>query len=309
VWVTEPPPAALVHDLAGALPGSHAIPVRVAVGPWQLSPRADTGADGPDGPDSESVAVVADGSVLDAFQVSAGARAQLAEHGIVLMRSGAGKVEVHLPSGRSWAARSVASLYGPEGVSTVLVSPSTARAAGVEVRNAAVAVRSPHPLTDEQRDALTELVYGQGIGQTDIQWYTPSSGPSPFQLQLALSALALVFSVLVIAASLALAAAESRDERSALTLAGAPPRVLARTAGAKAGLLAVLGGLLAVPIGFLPVVVFSLVDETGLPVRLPWTTIGALVAAVPVVAGLIAWTTSGAASRLRPPRISAMAFD
>src|SRR5690606_26189988 len=101
----------------------------------------------------------------------------------------------------------------------------------------------------------------------EVTFRHPTSGPSPFQLELALTGLALVFCLFVVGTSLALAAAESKDERDVLTVAGAPPRTLARMAGARAWLLAGLGGLLAVPVGFLPVVVFTrtITDEWSQP--------------------------------------------
>src|SRR5690606_17242125 len=85
----------------------------------------------------------------------------------------------------------------------------------------------------------------------------PPSGPTALQLELALTGLALVFCLFVVGTSLALAAAESKDERDVLTVAGAPPQLLARMAGARAWLLAGIGGLMAVPVGFLPVIVFT----------------------------------------------------
>jgi putative ABC transport system permease protein len=306
VWVSERPTPAAEQRLADAVPGAQVVPVRVAAGPWEVTPPRS-----PDtvGSDSEGVAVVADDAVLDAFEVDRDARQELADHGVVVLQPRAQDVEVRLPDGRSWSGRSVVSDTGPEGLSNVLVAPLTARDAGVEVRQAATALRAPGPFTDRERDALTDLLYDETLGNASVDWYTPPSGPSPLQLQLLLSGAALVFSVLVVGASLALAAAESRDERDTLRLAGAPPGTLARTAGAKAALLAELGGVLALPIGFLPVVVFSVVDETGIPLRLPWPAVGALLATVPVVAGVVAWAASGAAQRLRPARISTMAFD
>ena len=302
----EPPTAAAERRLLDALPGARSVPVRVAIGPWQISPpgspdRAD--------PDTADFAVVADDAVLDAFEVDEAARDELADHGIAVLQPRRQDVAVHLRDGRSWSGRSVPIDTAPADFASLLISPLTARDAGVEVRQGATAVRSDGPFTDEERDALTDLAYDEALGSASLEWYTPPSGPSPLQLQLLLSGAALVFSVLVVGASLALAAAESRDERDTLLLAGAPPATLARTAGAKAVLLAVLGGALALPIGFLPVVVFSVVDERGLPLRLPWPAVGALVAAVPLAAGAVAWATSGAAQRLRPARFSTMAFD
>jgi len=307
VWLPGPPVPEAAAAVADAMPRAEAVPVRLAVGPWDMSPSPASWADG--GSAVADVAVVGDDAVLDAFEVDEEVREVLDDRGVVVVHREARDVTVGLDGRRSWVTRTAPSRRSPGGLSSVLVSPLTARAAGVEVRSGATAFRSPQPLTDGQRDALTDLLFDEGLGTTQIDWETPRTGPSPLQLQLLLSGAALLFSVLVVGASLALAAAESRDERDTLTLAGAPPKVLARAAGAKAGLLSVLGGLLALPIGFLPVVVFTLVDVEQLPLRVPWPTVGVLVAAVPAIAAAVAWLTSGAAQRLRPVRISTAVFD
>jgi hypothetical protein len=278
----------------------------VAVGPWEQSPapvRWTTGSI------ADDVAVVADDAVLDAFEVGADARDVLDERGVVVLHERSQGVTVTLPDGRAWDTRSVPSRYGPASLSAVLVTPGAARDVGVEVRSGATAFRNPEPVTGDEAYALSDLLYDGTLRTTAIEWNRPPTGPSPFVLQLLLSGAALLFSVLVVGASLALAAAESRDERDALTLAGAPPRTLARVAGAKAWLLSGLGGLLALPIGFLPVAVYAAVDRDDFPLLVPWPTVGALIAAVPVVAAVVAWVSSGAAQRLRPVRGSTVAWD
>jgi hypothetical protein len=306
VYVPTPPDAAERRKLGKAVPDARALPVRVAVGPWVQSPPPVSWNTGPL---SDDVAVVADEAVLDAFEIDDHARDVLAEHGVVVLHERAQDVTVTLPDGRSWETRSVPSRHTPSGLSAVLVAPLTARDAGVRVRAGATAFRNPDPLDDLERGALTDLLYDSSLRAATIEWWSPPTGPSPFVLQLLLSGAALLFSVLVVGSSLALAAAESREERDALTLAGAPPRVLARTAGAKAGLLSGLGGLLALPIGFLPVVVFVAVERDGFPLRVPWPTVGALVVFVPLAAAVVAWSISGAAQRLRPVRVSTVAWD
>ena len=94
-------------------------------------------------------------------------------------------------------------------------------------------------------------------GYISFQWDYADCGPTPFQLELILSGVALVFSLFVVGVSLALAAAESKDERDILTIAGAPPgRSPGRPAPAP-GCSPCIGAAMAVPVGFLPVVVFS----------------------------------------------------
>jgi ABC-type lipoprotein release transport system permease subunit len=126
---------------------------------------------------------------------------------------------------------------------------------------------------------------------------------------------ALVFSLFVVGVSLALAAAESKDERDILTIAGAPPGALARSAGARAWLMAVIGALMAVPVGFLPVVVVSSasgrndVGVDAFPIVFPTRTVLLLVAVVPLTVCGVAWLASTTAQRLRPVRISTATFE
>jgi hypothetical protein len=66
---------------------------------------------------------------------------------------------------------------------------------------------------------------------------------------------------------------------------------------------------LAVPVGFLPVAVFSIADNKNEPLVFPWFVVALLVVALPVVAGIVTTAASGIALRLRPVRISTMAYD
>ncbi|MBA2496608.1 MAG: hypothetical protein H0V33_05840 [Acidimicrobiia bacterium] len=113
----------------------------------------------------------------------------------------------------------------------------------------------------------------------------------------------------MIAVSLALAASETRDERDVLVVAGAAPSTMRRTSGRKALLLSGLGAALAVPVGFLPVAVFTAVSSDDLPLVFPWRVVLLLLVAVPVVAAAVTTVGSGIVLRLRPVRVSTMAFD
>jgi ABC-type antimicrobial peptide transport system permease subunit len=114
----------------------------------------------------------------------------------------------------------------------------------------------------------------------------------------------------VVTVNLALSAAETRDERDVLAVVGASPATTRRTNGYKAGLICAMGALLAVPVGFLPVVVFLTAhDSVHLPIVFPWRMVALLVVALPVVAGLVTTGASAMALKLRPVRVSKMAFD
>lgn len=180
----------------------------------------------------------------------------------------------------------------------------------------------PDDITGEQARAVEDVQFAAGIdldsteGQgalLNVGWHRADSGPSPLQLELLLTGLALVFALFVVGASLALAAAEAKDERDILTIAGAPPGLLSRAAGARAWILAGLGGVLAVPVGFLPVIVFTKVSprpgDTPFPLVFPARTAVILVLLVPTIVMLVARSASATAQRLRPVRVSTAAFE
>jgi ABC-type lipoprotein release transport system permease subunit len=185
--------------------------------------------------------------------------------------------------------------------------------------------KTPGALTETQRgdleDVQHDLQSGPGGAVSEwvgLEWSSPEAGPSPFQLELILSGVALVFSLFVVGVSLALAAAESKDERDILTIAGAPPGTLARSAGARAWLLAVLGAAMAVPVGFLPVIVFARAQsqgrqpgylDEGFPLVFPTRTVLLLVVVVPLVVCAVAWFSSATAQRFRPVRVSTAVFE
>ncbi|MBA2625981.1 MAG: hypothetical protein H0U89_10305 [Acidimicrobiia bacterium] len=298
------------------LGGAEPVPVRLATGRWRVELPGDNLAlelsAGPASSAGVGPAVVADAAVLDTFDIPDPARDALAETGLAVLGERNADVEVTPPGATAVDALVVATDRRVGYYSDLLVTPAFLEARRLPTRVRAVAYRSDEPFTDEQRGELDDLLYEQGgeaPGSYQLFINEPDSGPSPFQVELLLSAVAVAFSVLVVAASLALAAAESREERDVLTVAGAPPGTLARTAGAKAGLLSVLGGVMAIPIGFLPVVVVSLAIEDGFPLRPPWATVVLLVAAVPIAAALIARLASSTAQHLRPVRVSTATFE
>ena len=195
----------------------------------------------------------------------------------------------------------------------LLVTPERAEELGFDVVATGVALRSPDPLTGEQLDDLDQLALAleavsddvlatSAPGTADPAWvrldfHEPSFVATPAFLEAVPSAVALLFTLFVVAAGLALAATETRDERATLTVLGAAPRTIRRTSATKAFLLTLLGGLLAVPLGLLPVHVYTWIDGSGTTVPTPWRTVVALVVAVPLAAALAAALASRAGAR------------
>jgi putative ABC transport system permease protein len=297
------PDRAVDEGLARIVPGARSVTMRTA------------GAQG-DWPDLR-VPVVADGEVLDAFDIGDEVRSQLDEDGIVSLDSASELGEVTLPDGTRRQLTTVRSDRTLGGMWSVLVSPAYLDELGLDPTDSARVLVADEPLTAEQVEEI-DLVRSEwwtdqaatmptSYLDVSVRWHEP--GPTPVQVELLMAGLALLFAVLVVGASLALAAAESRDERDVLTVAGAPPGTLARAAGARAWLLAGVGAAMALPVGMLPVAVFALADDGLMQFVVPWRAIGLLAFALPALVAVVALASSATAQRLRPVRVSTVVFD
>lgn len=340
-------PSAVRESLAAALPGATEIPLR-GVAPvrggdgsgWQVEPA--TMSAGPPyasygglswdrgGPVWDR-ALIADDALLDALRAGDDVRDGLADTGLVVLTpvgngfSIEGDALVTPPGGNALAGVVVAHRYTPGYLSSVLLTEDIARQLHLDVVRLATMFETPDAITAAQRGELEDLQYdaqetvpvgpdGAQDAHTSFQYPDSDSGPSPFQLELILTGVALVFSLFVVGVSLALAAAESKDERDVLTIAGAPPGTLARSAGARAWLLAIIGTAMAIPVGFLPVVVFAFASDreagiTSFPLVFPTRTVLLLVLAVPLVVSGVSWASSATSQRLRPVRVSTATFE
>ena len=117
----------------------------------------------------------------------------------------------------------------------------------------------------------------------------------------------------VVAIGLSLSASESRDERDVLESIGTTPSTMRRVAGLKATWLALAGGLLAIPTGYMPIAaaVAAATSNRALDVGTPFPgriAVGVVIV-VPIVAGLGGWLASSIVQRARPVRMSTQAAD
>jgi putative ABC transport system permease protein len=286
-------------------------------------------------------AAVAGPEVFEVYGLSERERDVIAEEGILGLGATAGRAQLDIVSEPAAAehlvlpspgaapqvvvpgiAVAVAGLgdRAPGMLPRLIVTPQRARELGLRETAGPVVLRLDRPLTQDQRNAVAdiveeyhaELMEQQALGGgafVDVAWQQPPGGVDPLVLEAILSGVALLFSLFVVATSLALAAAETRDERDVLAVVGAPPSAMSRTSGRKALLLTALGAVLAIPVGFLPVSVFTAASEQDLPLVFPWRIVLALVVAVPFVSAAVATGASAVALRLRPVRVSTMAFD
>lgn len=320
VTVPQPPNPSLRAAVADATGDDDPVTVRMlpAREPWtarqagsdewsEVLVGSGGGLDGP---------VVGDPAVLDAFEVPGDARDTLARDGLVVLAVEDGEPVVVAPPGAEPLRAEVVAADQLVAGSAVVVTERLAASLGLEPVAAVLAYVPPGGIDHEREGALValraDIEHAGRDGFAASLWWSRPAGGEPVPLDLVLAGLALAFSLFVVGTGLALAAAESKDERDVLTVAGAPPATLARTAGAKAWLLSTLGALLAVPVGFLPVVVYSLASR-GLvipfPLVLPVRTILLLVLAAPAVAALASTVASAAAQRVRPVRVSTAAFE
>jgi putative ABC transport system permease protein len=330
---TWSPRRAAVYDPAPFVPGAYAS-VTWAIEDMFFPPGAFT---------------VADDAVLDMVGLSSSDRRRLDDVGLINLWSVAGGgvsdeggVDVYRmhPQGRPpidievAVRRDRAVSHG--GVNGVLITERRAIELGLAIVDAGVAIRSPHPLTRAQRDALADVRNahgGSGSGSAftdtasgrdsaasapaaspvaDVRFDDPAWEPSPALVQSVIAGVALLLTLLVVAIGLALSENESRDERDVLVAVGAKPATLSRLAGAKALVIAAAAAVLAIPTGLIPMAVVvraSSSPGTTNEVHVPWVTAVLLLTAVPAIAGLVAWGASALARRARPVRISTFAAD
>lgn len=319
-------PDSVRRQLLDAFPGSEPFEVRAVrfTDPESLMAGWEVVDLQPDDPYVGATgAYVADEALLDAIRADAEIRSGLRRHGTVILSPEArGRdVVVRAPNGRELPARVARHRHHLGYYGNVLVTPAVVGDLGVAAGPAGAFLRLPEPLDDEGRDRLEDLMYdidsaqGEGDAYVQVAWQYHDGGPTPLQLELILTGVALIFCLFVVGVSLALAAAEGKDESDVLAIAGAPPGVVARSAGARAWLMATLGAAIAVPIGFLPVVVVSWASGRDpstsgpFPIVFPTRTVALLLLAVPLVVGAVAWCASSTAQRLRPVRVSTATFE
>jgi putative ABC transport system permease protein len=163
------------------------------------------------------------------------------------------------------------------------IGTTEARRQGMVTEPQGTLVRAPHALTPAELQAARAAL-------TPYPDLTIVAGPGSPPRSVSTSLLALMFGVsaavalAVVAAIVGLAQAEASPERQVLFAVGASPMVLRRTAAASACLLALLGGLLAVPAGLLPVAAIYAASPAATPLVVPWVGLGMATVLVPLLA-------------------------
>lgn len=206
------------------------------------------------------------------------------------------------------------------GVASIVMTEATADDLGLDVIPIGIRFNGDESLTASQRRQLDAIRFDTAIVDSWIVGDEPADyssvennrgfwidyqyvnyTPSKALVQAAIAGAALLLVLVVIAIGLSLAAAESRDERNTLIAVGASPKTLRRRSATTATLLAVTGGVLAVPTGLIPVAVVMRTVDT--PVTVPWMSILVLIVVIPIIVGIIALIGSSAMQRIRPPKV------
>jgi putative ABC transport system permease protein len=220
-------------------------------------------------------------------------------------------------------------LRNRNGATAVIMTEAGARAAGLDVVPVGVRFTSDDDVTAEQRRALDDIRFG-GASYPDawildgesasfetnqfgrvgfwITYQWVSSPTSATLIQAGIVAATLLLVLVVVAIGLSLAAAESRDERNTLIAVGASPATLRRRSATTATLLAVTGGVVAVPTGLIPLWVVLRVQDANSrgatdEFTVPWLSIVAIVVLIPIIVGVVALVGSTIIQRLRPPQV------
>ncbi|MGH8308541.1 MAG: FtsX-like permease family protein, partial [Steroidobacteraceae bacterium] len=162
-------------------------------------------------------------------------------------------------------------------------------------------VTAPGPLTNEQIREVKDIASGYpGMFVASLGDFLPQFGSA----RAAATAGAALIALCIVAVTVALVASESRRDQAIMVAVGAPPRTRRRIAGARAGLIALLAAIIAVPAGFFSVAVvqFSRSDvvivsrcarcSAHFPIVVPVTAIVVALIAVPVLATAWGWLTS-----------------
>ena len=258
--------------------------------------------------------LVADDVLLDAYPLTAEARAILQSDGAVIVAPISKVGVVRLgdesrtesgPAVRVVVTDAQARPHGP----SLLVTPQTARSLRLPVDPVpSVVLRAPHPLTPIELLDIEDEVEDSRVAGPEMVWTRGplrSSGTAGMPLEEILAGVALLITLAVIGGFMALSSAESRDERALLSVSGASPRTLWAMNGWSGVLIAVLGAAMAVPAGLVPLRVVSAAIGRR-PFPLPWAALALLVAAVPAIIGVVTAALTAASLRLRPARPSTL---
>jgi putative ABC transport system permease protein len=186
------------------------------------------------------------------------------------------------------AARVVALGLGPGDLPGAVISLATAKAHGLSPGTSVrYVIRLPRTVTDADLSAAGAIA-ARYPDTTTFAERPPVNAGADFRLAMIVASL--LFALTVTAVAVALGEAESRAEQRTLLAIGADPGLRRRIAASRAGVIALLGGLLAVPAGLLPI--WGLLASRGYPLVVPIQEVAGAVVLLPLLAIAGTWLLS-----------------
>ena len=179
-----------------------------------------------------------------------------------------------------------ASIPANGGIAPTLIWPSTVTANGWETSTIGWLVVGEQPLSSSGLDDL------RAAAGDDLVVELPVEPAARSGLRAASVAVGAVVALAVVGAALTMLAAESAGDRRVLQSIGASPSTRRRTSAAAAALLSGAGALLAVPIGYLALLVLLADEFTDYRFVVPWPSLATVLVLVPVMAAALGWVTS-----------------
>ncbi len=259
---------------------------------------------------------VADDALLALMGLSVTQRASLAKLDVFSLDPSSGD-DAYAGYGTGWSGQNI-TLPEPEVVIipdvafnyyTPFVTPQYVSNAGLERQAPVLFGRADHDLTRTEVDDI----YGINASDIESQVFVDLDRDASYLaiqtdcrcgsdewvnwVRLGTIGGTLLLMALIVSLGMALWAAEGRDERDTLVAIGASPAVLARIAGAKAWVLAFVGMVLAIPLGF--GTLRLAVAAARQPATFPWLFVVVAVLGLPVVIGAVAWASSAIGQRVR----------
>ncbi|WP_436792633.1 FtsX-like permease family protein [Actinospongicola halichondriae] len=317
----QAPPRRAVAQVGSALPDAERHQLAVTAPAFDVSSPTV-----PEYGFGQSTAFVIDEGAAEALRLDDAVADALRDDGIVLVRfvddDLTSDVAVTLDGSTPIPTRLAFSRYSVGTGTGLYISPAFAEEHGLETQLGPMLFSLPDPMTEVERfdlDAVRQDAWKSWEAQGAVSpdpvdtWdvsYTPETNSiSRRVVETLLAATATLLALIVLGIGLALASADDREEATTLSVVGASPRVRSMTTATKAWVMATLGFLLAIPIGFLPVQVVRSSTQYATSAPFPVATVVGLVVLAPVIAAVVTLVVSSVAGRVRPLRMSTAMFD
>jgi putative ABC transport system permease protein len=287
----SPLPSSLVGAVSAAL---HATSV-TGFGDGQGSRSGYVEQTKSDGSAYNSALMVGGRGLLKALGIPGATAALAAGKAVVIngrpLDEGRVRVMVMSSGNQDGVAHEVAAVEAKVGnydmLGAAVVSTATARSLGVSTTTPYLLWTTPHkPSTDEIAAANAAVLAspdGQSLGLISTE--IPLDDAKLLLVPLALLAISTLVTFGVTTISTALSAAESRGDLATLSAVGASQAVRRRLAMGQAGVLALLGGVLGIAAGLVPMAAVIAVRPDVLDFTVPWQVIALALVGVPLVAG------------------------